>query len=163
MQYLTDYPVFCEVKRGQYYYKKGNNRKYLSFSYNIALQPTIQYTAPVERLYCKRPILCLASSKILTPHPLTAPQVCTPRLWCGGSTQSHSLGGEGGGGSINILEGAKHSSVLYICKYFETAPQFWAQPSTRSTPHPLSAQPTCVLWVHLFALLLAYRPFNWQV
>ncbi len=41
----------------------------------------------VERLYCKRPILCLASSKILTP-----------RLWCGGRT--HSLGGEGGGGSI---------------------------------------------------------------
>jgi len=25
--------------------------------------------APVERLYCKRPILWLASSKILTPHP----------------------------------------------------------------------------------------------
>jgi hypothetical protein len=41
----------------------------------------------VERLYCKRPILCLASFKILTPH-----------LWCGGRT--HSLGGEGGGGSI---------------------------------------------------------------
>jgi hypothetical protein len=25
----------------------------------------------VERLYCKRPIQCLASSEILTPHPLT--------------------------------------------------------------------------------------------
>ncbi len=24
---------------------------------------------PVERLYCKRPMLCLASSKILTPSP----------------------------------------------------------------------------------------------
>jgi hypothetical protein len=23
----------------------------------------------VERLYCERPILCLASSKILTPYP----------------------------------------------------------------------------------------------
>ncbi len=47
----------------------------------------------VERLYCKRPILCLASSKILTP---TARRVCTPRLWCGGWT--HLLGGEGVGG-----------------------------------------------------------------
>jgi hypothetical protein len=53
----------------------------------------------IERLYCKRPILCLASSKILTPTPLTARRVCsTPRLWCWGRT--HSLGGEGGGGPI---------------------------------------------------------------
>ena len=46
----------------------------------------------VERLYCKRPIQCLESSKILTPHPLP------PGLWYGGRT--HSLGGEGDGGSI---------------------------------------------------------------
>jgi len=32
---------------------------------------------PVDRLYCKRPILCLSSSKILTPSPLTARRVCT--------------------------------------------------------------------------------------
>ncbi len=39
----------------------------------------------VERLYCERPILCLASSKILTPPPpLTARRVCTPRLWRAG-------------------------------------------------------------------------------
>jgi hypothetical protein len=38
--------------------------------------PPILYS--VERLYCKRPIQCLASSKILTPHPLTARRVCTP-------------------------------------------------------------------------------------
>ncbi len=31
--------------------------------------------------------------------------------------RTHSLGGEGGGG-VNILEDVKHSSVLYICKYF---------------------------------------------
>jgi hypothetical protein len=33
--------------------------------------------------------------------------------------RTHSLGGEGGGG-VNILEDAGHSSVLYICtgKYF---------------------------------------------
>jgi hypothetical protein len=26
--------------------------------------------------------------------------------------------GGGGGGGVNILEDARHSSVLYICKYF---------------------------------------------
>jgi hypothetical protein len=39
-----------------------------------------QCARSVERLYCKRPIQCLASSeilKILTP-PLTARRVCTP-------------------------------------------------------------------------------------
>ncbi len=50
----------------------------------------------VERLYCKMPILCLESSKILTPHLLTARRLCTPRFWCGGRT--HSLGGKGVGG-----------------------------------------------------------------
>ncbi len=44
----------------------------------------------VERLYCKRPIQCLASSKIF-PH-------CPASVWGGGRT--HSLGGQGGGGSI---------------------------------------------------------------
>ncbi len=68
-----------------------------------------------EGLYCKRPIQCLASSEILTPHPLTARRVCTPsRFWCGGRT--HSLGGEGVGGQYS--EDARHCSVLYICKYF---------------------------------------------
>jgi hypothetical protein len=32
----------------------------------------------LERVYCKRPIQCLSSSKILTTHPLTARRVCTP-------------------------------------------------------------------------------------
>ncbi len=54
--------------------------------------------------------------------PSTGPLICTPRLWCGGRT--HSLGGEGDGGRVNILEDARHSSVLYICKYFVTAPIF---------------------------------------
>jgi hypothetical protein len=40
-----------------------------------ALVPTVQV---VERFYCKRPIQCLASSKILTPHSPTARRVCTP-------------------------------------------------------------------------------------
>jgi hypothetical protein len=48
--------------------------------------------------YCKRAILFLSSSKILTPIPLSARRVCTPRLCCGG--RPDSPGGEGGGGSI---------------------------------------------------------------
>ncbi len=35
------------------------------------------YGMIVEGLYCKRSIQCLASSEILTPHPLTARRVCT--------------------------------------------------------------------------------------
>ncbi len=47
----------------------------------------------VEGLYCKRPIQCLASSEMLTPHPLTPGECVPPRLWCGRRT--HSLSGEG--------------------------------------------------------------------
>jgi hypothetical protein len=48
----------------------------------------------VEGIYCKRPIQCLASSKVLTPTPLTARR--TPPAPTAGGT--HSLGGEGVGG-----------------------------------------------------------------
>jgi hypothetical protein len=54
----------------------------------------------VERLYCKRPIQCLASYKILTPHPLTARRVYPqplPPLVRGEDTLA---GWKGGGGSI---------------------------------------------------------------
>ncbi len=69
----------------------------------------------VERLYCKRPIQCPASSKILTPPPSLPGECVTPAFGVGGRT--HSLGGEGGGGGgVNILEDARHSSVLFICK-----------------------------------------------
>jgi hypothetical protein len=48
----------------------------------------------------------------IDPSP---PGKCVPpRLWCGGTT--HSLGGEGIG--VNILEDARHCSVLYIRKCF---------------------------------------------
>jgi hypothetical protein len=71
----------------------------------------------VEGFYCKGPIQCLASSELLTPPPTPWPpgECVPPRLWCGGRT--HSLGGEGGGG-VNSSEYARHSSVLYKCKYF---------------------------------------------
>jgi hypothetical protein len=53
-------------------------------------------TIPVERLYCKRQIQCLASSEILTLHPLTTQRVCPPPAPMAGGT--HSPGGEGVGG-----------------------------------------------------------------
>jgi hypothetical protein len=52
-------------------------------------------------LYCKRPIQCLASSEILTPHPLTARRVCCtpppPPPLVRGVGHTH-IGGEGEGG-----------------------------------------------------------------
>jgi hypothetical protein len=49
----------------------------------------------VEGLYCKRPIQCLASSEILTPHPLTPWRVWAERGW-----------------GINSSEDARHCSAL---------------------------------------------------
>ncbi len=75
---------------------------------------TTRIDLTVERLYCKRPILCLASSKILTLHPTHHPaSVYPPPLERGEDTLVR-----GRGGWVNILEDARHSSVLYICKYF---------------------------------------------
>jgi hypothetical protein len=75
----------------------------------------------VEGLNCKRPIQCLASSKIWTPAP-SPPGECVPppppppRLWCRG--EDTLAGWRGGAWGVNILEDARHCSVLYICKYF---------------------------------------------
>ncbi len=51
----------------------------------------------------------------IDPPPLTARRVCTTRLWCGRTGGGH---GWRGGWGVNILEDARHSTVLYICKYF---------------------------------------------
>ncbi len=61
---------------------------------------------------CKRAILCLASSKILTPHPPLRPaSACTPRLcWWG---RTHSPVGVWGWG-VNILEDAGHCPLTVI-------------------------------------------------
>jgi hypothetical protein len=68
----------------------------------------------VKRLYYKRPTQCLASSKILLPHPLTA-----RRFGAGEDTLAAPVG-EGVGGQY--FKGSRHSSVLYICKYFVSLP-----------------------------------------
>jgi hypothetical protein len=75
---------------------------------------TLRWVRGVEGLYCKRPIQCLASSKILTPHPLTARSVSTP-LWCGGRT--HSWVERGWGGSI-VWKTPDTALYSIICKYF---------------------------------------------
>ncbi len=62
----------------------------------------------VERLYCKRPIQCLALASSNTPSP---PGKCV------GAGGGHTRWVERGVG-VNILEDARHSSVLYMCKYF---------------------------------------------
>jgi hypothetical protein len=70
----------------------------------------------VERLDCKRPILWLASSEILT-HPPHRP--ASVYFWCGGRT--HSLVGEGDGGSIfwKTPDTALYSTyVSTLCSWF---------------------------------------------
>ncbi len=73
---------------------------------------------PVKRLYCKRPIICLASSKILiSPTPLTARRLCTAFGAGGGHTR---YGVEGGGGSIfwKTRDTALYSTyVSTLCYY----------------------------------------------
>ncbi len=59
--------------------------------------------------YCKRTILCLASSKILTPPPSPSPPgecVLPPQQRRGG--MHNMLAGRRGGWGVNILEDARH-------------------------------------------------------
>jgi hypothetical protein len=53
---------------------------------------------PVEGLYCKRPIQCLASSKLLTPPPPHRPASLYPPAF--GAGGGHTRWVERGGGSI---------------------------------------------------------------
>ncbi len=77
---------------------------------------------PVEGLYCKRLIQCLASSKILTPpHPLSARRVCNtypPPLVRGEDTLA---GWREGGGSI-VWKTPDTALYSIICKYFVLLP-----------------------------------------
>jgi hypothetical protein len=60
-------------------------------------------------------------SKILTPHPPHRPaSVYPPPLVRGEDTLARGRGGWG----VNILEDVRHSSVLYVCKYFVLEPNF---------------------------------------
>ncbi len=74
----------------------------------------------VEGLYSKRPIQCLASSKILkilTPHPPHCPASVYPTPPpANGAGGGHTRWAERGWG-VNSLEDARHCSVLYLCNY----------------------------------------------
>ncbi len=83
------------------YYLFSNNKTLYACTtvYSCRIQPGhIRYCdlVIIEVLYCKRPIQCLASFKLLTPPP-SPPGECLPLAFgAGGST--HSLGREGVGG-----------------------------------------------------------------
>jgi hypothetical protein len=59
--------------------------------------------SPAKYLHIQSTEQCLASSKLLTPHPLSTQRVCPSPAPKG----THSPGGEG----VNILEDARH----WIC------------------------------------------------
>jgi hypothetical protein len=66
----------------------------VSGSAQLARRAYNSIVSSVERLYCKRPILYLASSKILTLHP----PHCPASVCAFGAGGTHLPGGEGGGG-----------------------------------------------------------------
>ena len=59
----------------------------LSCRYQLYIEVWIVGT--VEELNCKRPIQCLAPSKMLTHHPLTARWVCTGAFGAGGGKEDN--------------------------------------------------------------------------
>jgi hypothetical protein len=70
---------------------------------------------PTEYIfYCKREILFLSSSKILTPIPLSPWRVCTPRLCCGGRTDSP-------GGKTREIELPSYSKICTLCVSLSSA------------------------------------------
>jgi hypothetical protein len=83
------------------------------------------------------------------PHR-RARRVCTPRLWCGGRT--HSLGGEGGGGSIfwKTPDTALYSTyVSTLCQYLTF---FFFIFLYRASPRPhIPFTPNLILYVNLVA------------
>ncbi len=83
----------------------------------VPYHPSKPFCNTVERLYCKRPILWLASSKIFTP-PTSPPGECVPPPLVRGED---TLAGWRGGWRVNILEDARHSSV-FLRKHFVCNP-----------------------------------------
>jgi hypothetical protein len=91
----------------------------------ISTSTPISRAIPVERLYCKRPILCLSSSKILTPTPSPTGE-CVHLAF--GAGEGHTCWVKRGR-VVNIMEDARHCSVLYIRKYFVDDPHMKFFPS----------------------------------
>jgi hypothetical protein len=84
-----------------------------------ALESAAQYSVlkgqTVERLYCKKANSMSGVFQNIDPPPPHRPVgVYPPAFGEGGDI----LAGWRVGWGVNILEDARHSSVLYICKYF---------------------------------------------
>jgi hypothetical protein len=60
---------------------------------------------PTKYLHIQSTEQCLASSKLLTPHPLSTQRVCPPPAPKAGGG-GYTLAGRLGGGGVNILEDA---------------------------------------------------------
>jgi hypothetical protein len=120
--------LICSMRKGAK--KTGNAPLQLqslgnTYAVHIDNGPGTEFWTPVQSVildlyklteyifYCKGAIQFLSTSKILTsqgPIPLSARLVCTPRLCCGGRTDSP--GGEGDGGGVNILEDERNRIAL---------------------------------------------------
>ena len=98
------FSIFFTVSLIMLYDRKGEMRLTLGTHFCKAWQRR-------EIITVRGPSYVLRLPKYWPPTPLSARRLCTPRLCCGGRT--HSPGGEGGWG-VNILEDARHSSVLYL-------------------------------------------------
>jgi hypothetical protein len=83
-------------------------------NYDYCPKSLLAMLLSVEGLYFKRPIQCLASSKILTPTP-SPPGECVPPAFGAGGGQTRWV--ERGWG-VNILEDVRHCSVFYIRKKY---------------------------------------------
>ncbi len=131
-------------------FQNQNTSSPLSFFRSLFPSFSSCYSSPlsVERLDCKKPILWLASSKILTPHSPLPP----PLVW-----GEDTLAGWRGGCGVNILEDARHSSVLYVCKYTVPLPSINSPPPL---PHEYLTS-TFTPWVLLLIHDLAYNRLAW--
>ncbi len=103
-------------------------------SRRLAGQPAHNtYLLCTEYIFCcKRAILFLSSSRYWPPIPLSALRVCSPRLCCGGRTDSP--GGDGEGGSI-----------------------FW---KTREIGFP-SYSKICTLWYYVSKSIVCFSHLVW--
>jgi hypothetical protein len=77
----------------------------------------------------------------MTPHPPHRPASdYLPPLVRGEDTLA---GWRGGGWGVNILEDARHSSVLYVCKYFVVPPLSSAGLKSQRTTTPPGCSTSC--------------------
>jgi hypothetical protein len=89
--------------------------KFLVLSYRVPFAQENLSLVCVEGLNCKRPVQCLAFTKILTTHTPSPPDEC------GAGGRTHSLGVEGVGGQYFVrrqtLLCTLHMQVLCACMY----------------------------------------------